>query len=263
MDKKNYINRREHYLTREEQKIWRYIKDKEIVDNELVKQIFPDVSKNKRNKILHSLYKKGYLRRARKDLYYNPEELESFYKLALDIREGYIGLSSALRYYNLIEYEDFTIFVMTGYFQKKIDLKGTQYTIEFIPLKNLFTGFERKEDIYISSIEKTLFDCFLKPRFIGFTNITKALYDAKLDWNKFIRFFKLIKNASLCQRTGYILELMKKKTKLKIPPFVFKFLLKKVKNPVKLAPIIAKSKFNKKWKIQDNIGEENILSWWY
>ena len=132
------------YLTRKEQNIWEYIKDKEIVNNELVKQIFPDIKENKRNKILHNLYRKKYLQRVRKDLYYNPNNLRNFYHLALRIREGYIGLSSALRYYNLIEYEDFTIFVMTQTFQKKIDLKGTQYTIQFIPLQHLFTGFEKK-----------------------------------------------------------------------------------------------------------------------
>lgn len=252
-----------NYLTKEEQKVWIYMKDKEIIGNELVKQIFPEMPENKRNKILHNLYKKNYLKRAIKDLYYNPEELKDLHKLALKIREGYVGLNSALRYYNLLDYEDFTIFIMTKNYQKKRILKGTQYAIEFIPLKNLFTGFEKKEDIYISSIEKTLFDCFLKPRFIGFTNITKAVYDAKIDWRKFIGFFKLTKNSSLCQRTGYILEMMKKRVKLNIPSFVFKFLLKKVKNPVKLMPSMAKSKFNKKWEIQDNIGERNMLSWWY
>ena len=256
MDKKDYI-------TREEQKIWEYIKNKEIIDNELIKQIFPEISGNKRNKILHSLYKKGYLKKARKDLYYNPDELKSFYKLALRIRKGYIGLNSALRYYNLTEYEDFTIFIMTKNFQKKISLKGTQYSIEFVPLKNLFTGFEKKDDLYVSSIEKTLFDCFLKPKNIGFTNITKALYDAKINWNDFIGFFKLTENNALYQRTGYILEIMKNKTGLKIPSFVFEFLLKKVKNPASLIPINAKSIFNKKWKIQDNLGEKNILSWWH
>ena len=256
MDKKDYI-------TREEQKIWEYIKNKEIIDNELIKQIFPEISGNKRNKILHNLYKKGYLKKARKDLYYNPDELKSFYKLALRIRKGYIGLNSALRYYNLTEYEDFTIFIMTKNFQKKINLKGTQYIIEFVPLKNLFTGFEKKDEIYVSSIEKTIFDCFLKPKNIGFTNITKALYDAKINWNDFIGFFKLTENNALYQRTGYILEIMKNKTGLKIPSFVFEFLLKRVKNPARLIPNNAKSIFNKKWKIQDNLGEKNILSWWH
>lgn len=252
-----------NYLTREEQNVWEYIRDKEIVDNELLRMIFPDMKENKRNKILHNLYRKRYLLRARKDLYYNPDNLRDFYQLALRIREGYIGLSSALRCHNLIEYEDFTIFVMTRKFQKKMDIKGTQYTIQFIPLQHLFAGFEKKEGIYISTVEKTLFDCFLKPRHIGFTNITKALYDAKIDWHKFISFFKLTQNNSLCQRTGYILEMMKKNTHLEVPSFVFEFLLKKVKNPVKLLSLRARSRFNRKWEVQDNMGEKNILSWWY
>lgn len=256
MSKKNYI-------TREEQRIWEYIEDKEIVDKELVRQIFPDTPVSKINKILYYLHKKDYIKRARKDLYYNPEKLTSFYKLALIIREGYIGLSSALRFYNLIEYEDFTIFVMTKDFRKRRSLEGTQYDIQFIPLKKKFIGFEKKDGIYISSIEKTLFDCFLKPRFVGFTNITKAMYDAKISWSKFIVFFNMAKNNSLCQRTGYVLELMKDKTKLHIPSFVLEFLHAYVKNPVKLMPVKGKSTFNKRWKIQDNIGGKNILSWWY
>ena len=61
---------------------------------------------------------------------------------------------------------------------KEINQKESERIIELV--------FEKKEGIYISSIEKTLFDCFLKPRFIGFTNITKALYDTKIEWDKFI-----------------------------------------------------------------------------
>ena len=259
MDKKNYISR-------EEYKLWEYIKDKEIIDIDLIKEIFPDMASNKRDKILHLLYKKGYLQRAKKGLYYNPLLLKNFYRLALTIKEGYIGLSSALRYYNLIEYEDFTIFVITKGFQKKIQLKGTKYEIQYIPLNKLFmgtenSGIDKKESVYISSIEKTFFDCFLKPRYIGFSNISKALYEAKMDWNKFISFFKLTDNNALHQRTGYILELMKRDTRLKIPSFVFEFLLKKVKKPVKLIPVEGKSVYNRKWKVQDNLGKENILSW--
>lgn len=252
-----------NYLSREESKIWEYIQDKEIVDIELIKQVFPETPKNKRNKILHSLYRKGYLKRAKRELYYNPLKLKNFYKLALRMREGYIGLSSALRYYNLIEYEDFTIFVMTKSFSKTIALEGTKYQISFIPLKNLFTGFEKKEDLYISSIEKTFFDCLLKPRHIGFTNLTKAFYEAKINWNEFISFFRLTDNSSLCQRTGYLLELMKKNIRFRVPQFIFDFLLKKVKSPVKLIPIKGKSIFIKKWKLQDNLGKDKILSWWY
>ena len=71
-----------NYLTKEEQRIWGHIKKKEIVDNEIIQQIFPELFENKRNKLLRGLYEKHYLRRARKNLYYNPERLKSFYDLA-------------------------------------------------------------------------------------------------------------------------------------------------------------------------------------
>lgn len=251
-----------NYLTKEEQKVWKYLKDKEIIDNELFRQIFPEIKENKRNKLLHNLYKKGYLNKARKDLYYNPKELKDFHKLALEYKEGYLALTSALRYYNLIDYEDFTIFIATKSFQKKISLKGTGYNIQFIPLHNLYKGFIKTKDTYISTIEKTIFDCLLKPNLIGFQNITKAIYDAKIDWEKLLEFFKLTNNNALRQRTGYILGLLKTETKLKIPEFVFNYLAYNIKGPVKLTPFKSKSIYNNKWKIQDNLGKENILSWW-
>ena len=255
MPKKNYISRAEYEL-------WSYIKDNEIVDTELVEMVFPEMPKAKKNKLLHNLYVKGYLARVRNGLYYNPARLTDFYKLALRIKEGYIGLSSALRHYNLIDYEDFTVFIMTRNFQKKIPLKGTKYEAWFVPLGKYFAGFEKVDNSYISSLEKTFFDCFLKPSLVGFSNITKALYDSKPDWNKFIGYFKLTDNHSVCQRTGYILELLTKTTRFRVPSFVLEFLLKKVKNPVKLLSIGGKSTFNRKWKVQDNVGKVELLSWW-
>ncbi|MFH1066058.1 MAG: hypothetical protein V1734_06130 [Nanoarchaeota archaeon] len=255
MNKKNYISRGEA-------EIWQYISNKEIIDNRLIKDIFPEITESRINKALSSLCRKGYLQRARRSLYYNPLLLKSPYSLALMLHEGYIGLSSALREHNLIEYEDFTIFVIAKSFRKNIQLKGTKYEVIFLPFGKFFSGFGKKGDFYISSVEKTLFDCFLKPGHIGYANIAKAVYDAKIDWDKFIGFFRLTSNSSLCQRTGYMLEMIKKETKLKIPSFVFEYLLQKVKNPVRLTSVKGKTRFNKKWKVQDNMGKENILSWW-
>ncbi len=252
-----------NYMSKGEQIVWEYLKDKEIIDTELLIQIFPEMPENKRDKLLHTMHKKGYLKRARKGLYYNPLKLKDFHKLALLIKDGYICLSSALRHHNLIEYEDFTIFVATKKFRKTVLLEGTKYEIKFVPFGTLFTGFVKHDGIYVSTIEKTLFDCLAKPGLVGFSNITKAFYDAKLDWKKFTALFRLTKNKALFQRTGYILEMLKKETHMKVPDFVFDFLSKKTGKPTKLAPLKGRSVFDKKWKVQDNAGKKALLSWWY
>lgn len=255
MHKKNYISREEH-------EIWQYIGEKEIIDAGLVSDIFPEMQESKRDKVLYGLHRKGYLRRARKGLYYNPERLRDFHTLALRIKGGYIGLSSALRHYNLIDYEDFTIFVMTRNFRKRVSLEGTQYEIRFIPLGKLFAGFGMADGLRVSSLEKTLFDCLLKPGLVGFASITKAFHSSKPDWRRFIGFFRLADNSALCQRTGYLLDMTRRVAGMRVPPFVFGYLRTKVKNPARLAPGKGKSVFDSTWKIQDNVGEETILSWW-
>jgi len=129
-------------------------------------------------------------------------------------------------------------------------------------LGRLFNGYEKKEEINVSTVEKTIFDCFLKPRLVGYSNITKATYSSQIDWKKFLRYYRQTKNNALYQRTGYILELMNKEM-LHVPDEVFRFLLNRVKKPVKLLSLRGKSVYNKKWKVQDNIGRKNMLSWRY
>ncbi len=253
-----------NYLSRGEQRIWEYLKDKEIIDTELVTAIFPELTSHQRNQLLHNLAQKDYLRRARRNLYYNPATITDFHHLALQIHPGYIALSSALRYYHLLEYEDFTIFIITRSFRKKIDLRGTKYTLQYIPFGKLYTGYEQKDNVYISTLEKTLFDCLKKPGLPGFSVITKAFYDTKnINWPIFLSFFKPIKTPALYQRTGYLLELLQQETKMRIPNEVFRFFLSKVKNPIKLSAGKGSTKYNSKWKIQDNVGKEKIVGWWY
>ena len=44
-----------NYITREEQNVWEYISEKGIVDNETIKNIFPEMKGAKRNRLLHEL----------------------------------------------------------------------------------------------------------------------------------------------------------------------------------------------------------------
>jgi predicted transcriptional regulator of viral defense system len=223
------------YLSKKEQEVWEYISDKEILDNETLKMIFPELSRDYRNKILHILHKKGYLKRATRDVYYH--NLTNYHKLALRIYPGYIGLTSALKLYGLTEYEDFTIFIITKNKYKTINLKN--YTLKYIPLK-YYSGYIKKEDLIISSLEKTFFDCFLRIKYLNYSILTKALYDAKnIDWKEFLKFLEHAP-ITLNRKAGGILLMLKNETDFNVPQYVIKRL-----NPFK---------YNNKKK---------ILSWWF
>ena len=107
-----------NYLTRREQLVFDIIKDTDIISIQEIEDIFGELSQNMRYKILSSLNLKGYLYRLEKGLYLvqkipsKEPIVENPYRIALGIFKGYIAFSSALRLYDLIEYEPFTIFVV-------------------------------------------------------------------------------------------------------------------------------------------------------
>jgi len=107
-----------YYLSRAEQELMRILKSAEIVSIQEVEDLFPQLSKGMIKKILSSLVRKGYLYRLKRGLYLVNEEpgkplIKNPYQIALMLFPGYIVFSSALRLYGLIEYEPFTIFVVT------------------------------------------------------------------------------------------------------------------------------------------------------
>ena len=132
------------------------------------------------------------------------------YRIALTLSRGYIGFSSALRVYDLLDYESFTIFVVTA--NKSSEKRIGEYIIRSVAVGRKAVGMTYYKDIYVSSLSKTFFDCFYKPQYCGgYSTVTKALYDVDLDWHEFIEYFELVSD-SLCQRTGYIIDLLKEET---------------------------------------------------
>jgi len=97
---------------------------------------------------------------------------------------------------------------------------------------------------------------------MGYSTITKALYDADVDWNEFTGYFELA-SSSLSQRTGYVLGLLGEATD-KIPEDVLRYFRGRVKNNTKLLPSgVPAGNYIREWMLLDNLGRENILSWWY
>ncbi|MBN1455571.1 MAG: hypothetical protein JW945_04910 [Methanomicrobia archaeon] len=255
------------YLRKQEQMVFHALSPRDIVTTKELEGEFPQVSSAQLNKIVSQLCAKGYLRRLKRGVYLVQETpskvpyIKNPYKVALALYNGYIGFSSALRIYQLLDYEPFTIFVVTV--NKSREKKIGDYTVKAVAMGKRAVGITFHEGIYISTLAKTFFDCFYKPQYCGgYSAITKALYDVELDWDEFLTYFVAFASNSLWQRTGYVLALLKEETG-KLIPGLERF-RRHVKTNTKLVPSGTSSgRYNKGWMVLDNLGEENILSWWY
>ena len=257
-----------NYLTRREQLVFDIIKETDIISIQEIEDIFGELSQNMRYKILSSLNLKGYLYRLEKGLYLvqkipsKEPIVENPYRIALGIFKGYIAFSSALRLYDLIEYEPFTIFVAMPNRSKRIALGN--YEIKAISMGIRAEGLTLYKDIYVSNLEKTIFDCFYKPQYSGgYETITKALVtNTRFKWKDFLYYFQKYSSSSLCQRTGYILDLMKEELDYNVPDYIISYFQSRIKNKSRLIPTApSRGKYVPKWKLMDNLGAGTILGW--
>ncbi|MCF2136540.1 MAG: hypothetical protein K9W43_04785 [Candidatus Thorarchaeota archaeon] len=261
MMEKNY------YLTGSEQIVYNLIRHGEMITSAEIRNLFPELSTGMLYKILFSLNQKGYLYRIKRDLYLVQQKpganpiIENPYRIALALYKGYIGFSSALRLYELIQYEPFTLFVVTP---KKSDLLHIgDYIIKAVAMGRRATGMTVYKEVYVSNIEKTFFDCFFKPQYCGgYETITRALYEKKaINWDRFLKYFVMFASPSLCQRTGYVLDMMVREIDFAIPENVIGFFKDRIRNKTRLSPTSpSRGKFSGKWKVLDNLGEK-ILRW--
>ena len=257
-----------YYLSRTEQELMSILKSADVLTIQEIKVLFPELSEDMIKKVLSSLVKKGYLYRLKRGLYLVNEEpgkplIKNPYQIALMLFPGYIAFSSALRLYGLIEYEPFTIFVATP--RKSGEKEIGEYTIKAIALGEKATGMILKNGIYTSTLAKTFFDCFYKPQYCGgYSEVTKALYEAeKIDWDEFLSYFKRFASDSLCQRTGYILELVKN-LGVDVPEGVIEYFRGRVRVWTKLVPTLpSRGRGVREWKLIDNLRKERILGWAY
>ena len=76
-------------------------------------------------------------------------------------------------------------------------------------------------------------------------------------------YFKRFASDSFCQRTGYILELVKS-LGVDVPEDVIEYFRGRVRAWTKLVPTLpSRGKSVKEWKVIDNLGKERILGWVY
>jgi len=258
------------YLTPQEQNIHRLLRKDagSIITTARLKDLYPGQNTQSINKLCFSMAKKGYLYRIKKSAYLIHDEpskkiiIHDPFKIATQLHTGYIAFSSALRIYDLIEYEPFTIFIATKKTSKNITLG--QYQLKYIAMHRRAEGITYYNSHYISTKTKTFFDCFCKPCYADYSITTKALYTNKgCDWKQLNYYFEKFASSSLCQRTGYVLDLLQKETGMNIPKSTITYFRQRIKTKTRLYPTNPQAgKYISEWKIMDNIGKKSILSWW-
>jgi len=258
---------KKNYLSKEEQIIYSIINKTDVIDHTQIKEIFPNYSSQKINKLCHNLISKGYFHPVKRGVYIvneAPSEkpvISNPFKLVSYINKGYIGFSSALRLYDLMSYEPFTIFIVTQ--NKSNELTVGNYLFKTVSIGKKATGATFYKNVYISTIEKTVFDCFYKPQYAGgYREFVKALTNIKkIDWDQVLNYFNKFASNSLFQRTGYILELLQNENYIHLPKHILKEYKKHIGNTTKLIPSgTSNGKYIKQWKLVDNLSKKTILS---
>ncbi len=171
----------------------------------------PDVHPQVIRNALSTLVKKGRLSRIKRGVYVRSEGhgkpiIEEPFRLALAIFPGYIAFGSALTHWRLIEYEPFTVFIGTRSRSGSKDIG--EYTFKAVSMGRRAQGTFFEGSVYVSTLEKTLFDCLYKPHHAGgYPLVAKAISEAEPDWEEVGRWFKQLGTPSLKRRAGYVLSI--------------------------------------------------------
>lgn len=216
--------------------------------------------------VVHSLVKKGYLQRIKKGVYIakkpNEEPLQDAMLMGQSLYDGYLAFSTALYIHKLSEDMPFTIFVATKY--SSYERKLGNYSVKAVALGTRLIGATKADKYNVSSIPKTLYDCFHMPQYAGgFPNVLRAVYYATPSteqWKEFLYYADKFESHAFFQRVGYMLNLLKK-INFAVPDFV----ISHMKSKVKYKTVLGKGKgtYIKEWMIMDCIKKQNLLSWWY
>jgi predicted transcriptional regulator of viral defense system len=242
-----------YYLTPNEQRIMETIGDSELAVTEDIIGSLPGIPANSVKNAISSLSRKGRLYRLRRGFYLRCEHpgiplIGNPEKTAQVLFGGYVAFGSALRHWNLLEYEPFTVFVVTR--TKGGTVKAGNYTFRAVSMGRRAAGAIHDRGVYVSSLEKTIFDCIYKPSHAGgYPLVAKAIRDANPDWKKVQAWFDRFGTVSLKRRAGYVLS------KAGAPSWLLEHFRKGATYPVWLDPGMGrKAKYDSDWKVLDNVG---------
>ena len=247
-------------MTRLEQKLMGLLKDGDVItiDNlYLLNKLLRLAEKSTIKEVSFRLAKKGFLVRLKRGRYLvikAPENRDAL-KIASYIFDGYIALTSALFVYGYNQTKSFVIWGTTS--SRKQIRKIGEYTYVALPMGKLVFGSIYLNGYRVSTKAKTLFDCVYNIHYVeDLGPLMGLIHDMKEeDFSELLGYLRLVKNSSLIQRIGFILEKAgaPKETLSEIRGLSGKSVVgldKKNKRHLR---------YNRDWKIFDNINIDRFL----
>jgi predicted transcriptional regulator of viral defense system len=171
-----------------------------------------------------------------------------------------ISYWSAMNYHGLTEQIPNTVFVQTDKQKNNKRVQGVQYQFVWLKQEKIF-GYKTEgygNHIFrISDKEKTIIDCFDKPKYSGgYAEIIKAFYNAELNVDKLIRYCRKMKNIAVTKRLGFLADFFEKKRLQKFMDYALK--IKNEKYNLFEHDGTPKGHINKKWGLVMNLDTNEI-----
>lgn len=176
--------------------------------NDIVK--LTNLSKDSVRNKLSLLEKQQKIYRIKKG-HYSLNKIENKFLLQKAFSETYIGLYSALEYYESTTQRFTNLDLITKKLKHNQRVQDTQ--IDFHKIKEeLFFGYKKihinNTELFISKIEKTLVDCIYFSNKVYLTEIREFIRKYKEEINKelLMTYLGKINSSTLNKRLGYLLE---------------------------------------------------------
>ncbi len=221
-------------------------------------------SENTLKVILNRMVKKGWFKRLKRGTYliqsFGFESNGDPIAVAQAVFNGYLGFGSALYFHGIADEYPFTVFIVTNSTSKTVPFGS--FELKAVALKDKAVGFETKNGIVVSTIAKTLFDCFYLPEYAGgYSKILKAFYNARMD-EKQLKEFKFyverFADKGLRAKIGFLLSKLKH-TGVKFNKTFFQG-FKPAESKLKISGNSGQCKFDKNWNVLNC--SDDLLSWW-
>ncbi|OQC39840.1 MAG: hypothetical protein BWX62_00501 [Bacteroidetes bacterium ADurb.Bin037] len=177
------------------------------------------------------------------------------------VKNGSVAYWSALNLHGLTEQIPNIVYVQSD--RRKADKKVFNVRYKFIQVKpekicGIIQMGYGNEQFKVTDVEKTLLDCFDLPQYAGgYEELIRALYTAKINDSKLLKYAVQMNNLSVIKRVSYLSALFKIESLGKFREKAQRLINKRY---VLLDPMGEDiGKFNSNWRLRINIPEEKLL----